>query len=92
MLGQFWASICWNLECVFEAKILGKQMPDEVIIDDYINEKNCVVSGVVEVDFNELCYGVNGRALRSCVLLSFLQTPTLLLAKIPNSDSTIFLF
>ena len=43
---------CWNVESGIVAKMLGKHMPDEVTIDNFINEENNVVSGVVEVDWS----------------------------------------
>ena len=42
---------CGNLECVLEAKMLGKHnMSDEIIINDFINEENSAVIGVLGVD------------------------------------------
>jgi len=41
---------CWDLERVFKANMLVRYMPDEVTINDFINEENSVVSGVIGVD------------------------------------------
>ena len=47
---------CWNLERVFEANMLGKHIPDDVTINDFINEENSVINGVVEVDRSAKLY------------------------------------
>ena len=28
---------CWNLECILDAELLGKQMPPELTLEDLIN-------------------------------------------------------